>query len=238
MTEDRIVDRVRKMLALANDSAASEGERDNALRMAYNLIAKYGIDMSRVEAKTREADDPRGKEVIDSWSMLWAKQVFHAVADLFFCKYYYGSKINSTKCRHNFVGRASNTTTASLMGEYIVTSILRECRKRYVHNLAPESRAFALGAAAKIRQRVEQLIKDKKTELEATPGTALVLANLYTAEEADNDAFIRQAGTALVTKKARASRYDWEKFNEGSAYGDTVSLAPQVGKAEESLRIK
>lgn len=31
-TEDKILNRIKKMLALANDLAASEGERDNALQ--------------------------------------------------------------------------------------------------------------------------------------------------------------------------------------------------------------
>jgi hypothetical protein len=51
MTEDKILSRIQKMLALANDLAATEGERDNALRMAYNLMAKHNLDMVTVEAR-------------------------------------------------------------------------------------------------------------------------------------------------------------------------------------------
>ena len=45
-----ILDRVKKMLAIANDSAASEGECDNALRMAHNTLAKHNLDMADLNA--------------------------------------------------------------------------------------------------------------------------------------------------------------------------------------------
>lgn len=35
----RILQRVRKMMALANDKAASDGERENAMRMAHATLA-------------------------------------------------------------------------------------------------------------------------------------------------------------------------------------------------------
>jgi len=37
--ENKVLERVKKMIALGNDSAATEAERETALRMAYNLLA-------------------------------------------------------------------------------------------------------------------------------------------------------------------------------------------------------
>lgn len=37
-----IVEKVRKLLNLANDESASEGERDNALRMAHAFLKPAG----------------------------------------------------------------------------------------------------------------------------------------------------------------------------------------------------
>jgi hypothetical protein len=41
-----ILEKVKKLLALANDKGATEGERDNALRMAHGMLAKHNLDMS------------------------------------------------------------------------------------------------------------------------------------------------------------------------------------------------
>jgi Protein of unknown function (DUF2786) len=236
MTEEKIISRIQKMLAIANDARANEGERDNALRMAHNLLAKHNLELGDVEARARDQQDPRIKNTLDSWSQAWAKSVFQASAKLFFCSYYFGRKINATKCVHNFVGRTSNATTAALMGEYLVTSILRECRRNWVHNLAPESRSFALGAAAAIYRRVEEL---RKADLpDAAPGTALVLADIAKVEDDENEAFIRAAGTSLTVKKTRASPVDPEAYAAGVQYGKKVNLSTQVGGTTAALRIK
>lgn len=237
MTEERIVQRIRKMLALANDAAATEGERDNALRMAHALLVKHNLSLDEVEQKTRDQEDPRGTEVIDSWSQPWAKQVFNYTAKLFFCKYYFGKKINATKCQHHFVGRASNTTTVSLMGEFLVTSILREARKLYVHNLAPESRSFACGAADRIAVRVTNMLAEATKQQDASPGTALVLADLYKTEQDANAAYLAEAGVALVAGRAGSNKVNANAYNAGKAYGNTVSLNNQVGasKARKQL---
>ena len=232
MTEEKILDRVQKMLALANDTRASEGERDNALRMAYNLLAKHNLTIEDVEARSRDNSDPRVNHPLDSWSQLWAKHIFNAMGKLFFCKYYFGKKINATKCRHHFTGRTSNATTAAVMGEYLVTSILRECRKLYTHNLAPESRAFATAAAYRICARVDELIKLKQEETaqEASDGRALVLADLYRTEADANALFLQETGIALKSGKARKARdMDPEAYRKGHAYGDKVGLNVQVG---------
>lgn len=75
--EDRILERVRKMLALANDEAATEGERDNALRMAHNLLMKHQLSMEDVENHAKDKDDPRGHFKGDGWSMPWCLQGAH-----------------------------------------------------------------------------------------------------------------------------------------------------------------
>lgn len=63
MTNDsekiKILGRIRKMLALANNEGASEGERDNALRMAHATLAKYNLDMAEVESSGKPQQEAR-----------------------------------------------------------------------------------------------------------------------------------------------------------------------------------
>ncbi len=235
MTEERILDRVRKMLALANDSAASEGERDNALRMAYNLLAKHNLSVEDVKRRGQpEPEEERIDNMFTSWSQPWARTVFHAVAKLFFCNYYTAGKLSSTKLRHIYVGKVSNATTAALMGEYLVTSILRECRRLYRENLSPQSRAFATGAADKIYWRVDALIREQG---EATPGTALVLASLYTQEKQSNDAHALALWGELKAGKSRErAKVDREAYNAGVEFGAKASLNAQLGTEEDVLK--
>lgn len=239
MSEEKILDRVRKMLALANDTRASDGERDNALRMAHNLLAKHNLSLADVEAAARNASDPRGEHSEVGWAQPWARTIYDAMAHLFFCRYAYGGKINSTKLRHNMIGRASNATTALLMSDYLCTSILRECRQLYTHNLSPQSREFATGAAHRIYWRVQQMIKDQAAQRAEHPmsnGRALVLADIYKVESEANALAVVELWPELKKGKAAPDVPLTKAYFAGQEYGATAALNVQVGSKKDDTK--
>lgn len=59
--KERILSRVRKMLRLANDAGATEGKRDNAMRMAHATLAKYNLDIAQAEESGVVGADDRGE---------------------------------------------------------------------------------------------------------------------------------------------------------------------------------
>jgi hypothetical protein len=178
--------------------------------------------MLDVEQAQRDKD-PRDTYSQVGWSQLWARNVCNAIADLFFCKYYFGQKVNATKCYHHFVGRESNATTAMYMAEHVVTSILKEGRSRYGENLSPETRSFATGCVDRLWSRVLQMKRDAAQEAGA-PGTALVLANFYDTEAAANKALLPKLKLANKGKDVNTHAY-----RQGQEFGNSISLAPQVG---------
>lgn len=239
MSEEKILDRVRKMLALANDTRASDGERDNALRMAHNLLAKHNLSLADVEAAARNASDPRGEHSEVGWAQPWARTIYDAMAHLFFCRYAYGGKINSTKLRHKMIGRASNATTALLMSDYLCTSILRECRQLYTHNLSPQSREFATGAAHRIYWRVQQMIKDQAAQRAEHPmsnGRALVLADIYRVESEANALAVVELWPELKKGKAAPDVPLTKAYFAGQEYGATAALNVQVGSKKDDTK--
>lgn len=234
---DKVIDRINKMLALANCAGATEGERDNALRMSYNLLAKYNLTMVDVDAAAQEKEDPRKATSSPGWSQTWAKHIYNSMADLFFCSYFSSGKINATKCHHYIVGKESNATTARLMAEYIINSILKEARSLYVHNLAPESRAFAVGAMTKLSQRVKDLKRQQaQDEQQTAPGNALVLANLYDSEKRANQIIV-DSQFNVKTKHTTTKSVNADAYQAGKDFGAKVSLAPQVGANRSRVAI-
>lgn len=227
MTEEKIVNRIKKMLALASDSAATEGERDNALRMAYNLMAKYNIDQSRVEAA---GQDPRVNYDFTGWSMVWAAHIHQAVGRLFFCRTIRGSKVNATKTIYHFVGKESNAVTASYLAAFVVTSILKEGRAQGWHNLSAPMRSFGTGVAHKLYERVAEMQKETEKEYDKQPGTALVLTSLYASEAEANEAFLNDSGMRLKASRASAKPVgDRDAYASGKVFGGSINLNPHVG---------
>lgn len=232
MNVERIIERVQKMLALANDLAATEGERDNALRMAYATMAKYNIDMATVGSHSKE--EPRIDFQNQSFSWLWAQQINAIIGKLFFCKCYMTEKVNGTQVKYHFIGRESNAMTAAVMADWIVKSILKEGRKMYKQNTSPETRSFATGAMHALSARVTEIIASQSAASEkATPGTALVLASLYDSEAEANALMMPDN---LRHKKARHSKVNAGAYGAGHAFGNKINLNNQV--TEESRKLK
>jgi len=224
MTE-KIINRIKKMLALANDLAATEGEREAALRAAYSTMTKYNIGMATVAQ--HGAPEARIDFDNQSFSWMWAKQVNGIIGKLFFCKVLIGRKINGTQVEYHFIGKESNAMTAAVMADWIVKSILKEGRKLYKENTSPGMRAFAMGAMARLGTRVDELIKQEQAQ--ATPGTALVLVDLYRTEETANDEFVNERyGELRKSRSVAKGKLDRTAFEAGLNYGDSINLNKQV----------
>jgi hypothetical protein len=225
--ENKVIEKVKKLLALANNAAASDGERENALRMAHGFLAKHNLDM--LDVANYEQLEGREKLDIETFQMVWCKQICNSIAKLFFCKYYAGEKLNATKGKHYFVGKTSNVITATIMSTYIINSVLKECRKNWAHNLAPQSRSFSIGVADKLNIRIREMMEESKnTDVDAK--NALILHNVYKTEEDANDAFIKSQGTALVDTKAKKLKVLTAHYNAGQEFGNNISLNSQIHK--------
>lgn len=240
----RALARVRKMMALANDAAASEGERDNALRMAHATLAKYNLSI----ADASNVTDDRGNKVLALRSPPWARSCAQAVAHLFFCEYYFVRVRGDQRIQHYFIGREANAVTAMEIAGYVIRSIQSESGKRR-KELGQDGEwqtAFIKGAAHKVYYRCQDLRKQAEAEsaMANTPkstGTSLVLASVYQTELAANADWMRRQGITLRTRAQRThSIKNYDGYTRGQEYGSTVSLNRQVGgkKAEQQGRLK
>ena len=222
----RILERVRKMLALANAAGATEGERDNALRMAHATMAKYNLELADLEAAGKQTEEPR-EEVTDLfYGRPWGRIACHAAARLFFCEYLYRSATKGKDTKHSYFGRRSNAQAAIELSKFLVRSIQIEARKR-----AREAgqgneylRSFAIGAAHRVRERVDEIIRSTTAGQIGTESKALVLASLYKREHDANQALIHAAYPKLGHGHGgkRTGRND--AYVAGKVYGNGLAL--------------
>lgn len=238
MKEDKIISRVRKLLALANDERAAEGERDNALRMAHATLAKHNLSMAQVsEQESRVFQTFRGK------NQPWTRSTANSIAGLFFCKYFYRNQ--GSYCEHNFIGKESNAVTAKEIAEFVIKSILSEANRlsKFEPNPNVWWTQFCKGAANQIWHRCDQLRKDAEKASEQAPtttstGTALVLASLYQTEMQGNEDFLAAQGLRLKAAASRERYTGAAGYAAGKQFGSKVSLSRQVGGATGAPRLR
>lgn len=244
----RALERVRKMLALANDSAASEGERDNAMRMAHATLAKWNLSLAEASNKP----DDRGQQVMELRTPPWARTCAGAIARLFFCEYFFVKLRHDQRVRHYFIGREANAVTAMEIAAYVIRSIRAEARRKQaeLNETGEWKTAFVKGAAHKIYYRCEELRKQAEMEpaMANTPkstGTSLVLASVYQTELLANKAWLEKGGWKIKESKPRQqSIKSYDAYTRGTEYGAGLSLNRQIGdgngkrKDDDTPRLK
>jgi hypothetical protein len=220
---NKILDKVKKMLALSNCDGATDGERNAALQMSYKLLAKYNLTMIDVDARDSTPQEKRESHSANFVVYPWARQIAVSVSSLFFCNYYYMRSGTGKQATHVFIGKESNAVIWQYMADFVVKSVCREAARLYGSAIAPEARCFAVGVSNTLRQRIRD-IKAQNTE-ESGKGTELALVSLYASEQAANALWLTQQGVALRTKASNTKGItNSDAYHAGKDFGGKVSL--------------
>lgn len=225
---DKIANRVKKLMALANDPAASDGERDNALRMAHATMLKYNLDQTDVDGKPVGPQEARHERSVEGYGRPWAVHLANEVAGVFFCKLLLRRSATKDHTFYCFIGKESNTDAAAEVALTLINSIFREAKRRMRQQGENVTwrRSFCTGAAFKIQERCGALKTSTALEGGATT-TALVVRNAYQVETQANEQWLMEQGVRVRASKVRAkSSFDGSAYGQGRAFGDSVSLTP------------
>lgn len=129
---DKIVDRIRKLLALANDGRGNEAEMALAAERAQELMVQYNLSMATVaQSGHQDEESKRTKDQMgDRTVYKWRRDLMQSIAQLNFC--YCDLKWEDrgwgkAKVFAGFelIGREANVAAARIMYEYLVQTIDR-----------------------------------------------------------------------------------------------------------------
>lgn len=206
-----IVEKIQKLFALANDPAATEGERDNALRMAGALMAKHNIDQAAIHAKA--GTKAKITSVQAEADKTWHGWISWGVSHLMGCKSTYRDDGNI-----NFYGPPEVIDAARMTYDSIVQQIEMLYKQNLRSGMSQSARAnfrrtFKEAAASRVQQRIKEIVENLRTRdaiaQQATGCTALVIARSIDQQLADIEEWmVKEAGFARVppTKLSRSRR--------------------------------
>ena len=233
---ERIAERIRKLLALANNNP-SEVEAAIALERASALMAEHNLTMAQVDAHGTGDERVEEKHNAAYRQQTWARLIWGSVCDLNFCLYCYWCSQRREGGRevdeHKIIGTRSNVETTKAMVDYLITTIERLARESEFIGQR-DLHAFKLGCARRLSVRLD-LLRHKRAEEKKPPSassTLPVLRDVYAAHQAANeDTYAKihgkrpkfAAGSALGTSSLGA-------YERGQRAGSKVSLNTQVGR--------
>lgn len=235
MNDERIRDRIRKILALANDAGATSDESANAMEMAMRLMAQAGVTSE--ELKATAVNDTEGELVhadVDSAAYKWQVILAGAAADLYGAfvtiqrKFYNGSWTKVI----NFHGSDDVVDAAQQTYRWFwkqIRASYKEYLKASGKNASMATRqAFQVSAALEVRRRVRKLLDT--TTIERGNGTALVVVeHTKSIAKRNQERFEEELGhTIKAGRSTKLSVGDWAAYGAGNQAGANVQLQTTI----------
>ena len=241
---DRLIERVKKLYAMARETDSSPHEAEIALRRCQSLMAKFGIQESDLETS-----DFGARRIDREFRAIpgYVKLLGSAVALLHDCLCVSGRTIE-------FRGYRVDTEVAGLSYDYLLQSMERSLRQRKSAGLMPPGRAasfdYRVGFAAAVLERCREIDAERRaaerhansvpgessgdsrgeSRGESLGGGALVVRKLAAVRA--------NCAQGLSTRRPSRIRYrDGAAHAAGSDDGTQVSLDAQIGAPGKRDRI-
>lgn len=244
----KLIERIQKLLRLANNAGATEAEAQSAMAKVHELLAEHNLTMAAIESHGQEKDEVLGKKVrTTNKNGKWECYVYQGAAKLNFCEYAIGAVRGSTDINHLIIGTEVNVLAAELLGDYLRDTCNRMARELDLKDPmnAALMQADKVGEAMfrhKFKQGMADRLEDRCLKLreqrsraatKTTDGRNLpALLSTYAAAETQNKAFLDQEmGDVQQTSHKIRGGYS---THLGRKAAETVSLETQVGTTHDS----
>jgi|GEM_PF-6631918 hypothetical protein len=213
--KQKALERIRKLLRLAENCAASDGEIKNAMDAALGLIAQYQFEQAEIEV---EAPNDKEEQFASAWvssgarqATVWAFTLADAVAKAVGSVGVYEKRATVTKgvfeakvieCGYTFYGPAADVQfTQELYSEWLLV-ITTIGQGRYGNVIRNGGREYCQGFSMAIHKIAEDLYRPGSTALPGKESHALVRLNSSLAQKrsAASDWLKGQGVTLRYTK--------------------------------------
>lgn len=213
------LDRIKKLLAVANNDAASENEAETARRLAERLMEAVGISEEEIRNSTLRGEDPAAtvrREQGDRKTSSWKGIVAVAVSRMVNCYVY----VDSYTKRLQWVGTDSQRESAKELYSWIVKQIDRMTKSAVKGRGKSWAQSYRQGVSNAIAKQARELVAER---LKNHPQTSEALVVQDRIQQA-----IR-ACLPKLNKSKTSSAADGEAFSIGMMDGKTVKLRREMG---------
>lgn len=170
---DRIIDRIRKCLALTTSD--QPGEAANATAMVQKLLFRYKLTMADIE--TDEEEGPIGEQTVDLNNRRieghWKGNLIYAIARYNFCRVILSYDLH----RAFVIGSKNEVEAVQEIYQWVVEQLIKEERIAWDRSCRRPlfRRSFFTGAVSEINNRLYRQWESLRKETAAS--TALVVSS-------------------------------------------------------------
>ena len=235
----RVMEKIRKLLNMAERAEGNENEAANAARMAENMLRKYNLSMSDITPEEAKSNVTESAWTDMKWTAgkapTWVASLIIAVAEAHDCFIVWrrakttDSWVAKPQSNLTFVGTEMDAAVAKEVFVYLYRTVNRLTDEWAKDAYIPAGKArtyknsYRSGMAHRLNERLKEMTaeKDKEFEEAAKTGTSLVVVK--------KDAIADYLGhaTEYSTKKSSA-RVAGDAYSSGYTKGGSVSMNKQL----------
>lgn len=240
MLNEKIVDKVKKLLRLAE--SADVNEAATAAAAAQRLMENHRIDQAMIDLDGDEGDGVEDEEIenlhddpLEASGRLgrWKSQLAMAIASINGCRIYLGRgyKDGTAQTTLCIVGRPSDVASVRYLFAYLSGEIERLCKLQGRGLGRTWANSFRMGAVHTVRKRLreaqQKARQEARAKLKGKGTTALVKLDKALArvdERAKEVEAWMKKNMRLSSARSSASRRDWGAYAAGKRAGDSIDL--------------
>lgn len=243
----KMLDRVRKLLAMGNDGRGNAHEMENALRQASRIMAEYGIseadaDLSALDAGTMTFGEtfvkPDGMKAGTGRTFTemptWVSVLSLGVA------YFTDSISTINRTAHGigikFQGEKNDVTLASWLMGVLVDEVQRAQTASGWTSRA-DANLFRRAAASRLQERMKEAARDRHNTIKTA--AAKGSRALVVVDRKKNEIAVR-FGKQRVSNKSGRSRGDCGAREAGQEAGNRINInrGRPIGQSSPTGRLK
>lgn len=224
------IDKVEKLLALARDAAASEGEATNAMNLAQRILDQHNLDMALVEARAGASKPGKRNDQTNRGGLYkWQRAVWESTAKLNMCHYQAVRGLAAgSQYEQRLIGRKENVIMTKVMAQYLQDTIERMAaewakengyKSRYVRDAIIYREGMAETICGRLSDLRYQRIQEAKRKAEearaAQPqgtGTDIVLSSVIQSEEDLNNDYLQGWDPGTTARRRAENEAAWAKY--------------------------
>jgi hypothetical protein len=214
-TDEQVIDKVRKLLALATSS--NEFEAASAAAKAQELLLKYNIETRRLETEDATDSGIIVRRMTEHDFSGWRSHLVGAVCEATQTRVLF-TKLGGKSKLYQIFGKPANCEVAEYLYGYLCKELVRLSPRPIA---TAESHAFRMGAVATIYTRLLETFTEFK---EASADSMALVVTTAAAVDAKVAEMYPKLG------KSRAARIsDWDAYDRGRVAGKNIPLRRGVG---------
>jgi hypothetical protein len=149
VNDTRTIEKIRKLLALANDKGATEAEAALAAERAQDLMNQHGLEMASLDLTGEgEAREKGAATAVGLGREAWAESLMSAVAESCYVTAW-TKRVGRRLEGFTLIGRKSAVVSCEIMFSYLSRTVIRLSRAE-----TGSQRYFRFGCAERIAQRI------------------------------------------------------------------------------------